>query len=66
MGLYYAQVFAMLGCAAVNACTSMDVLWLFVCSVCVYVHVWVSVHVEARGWCWESSFVTLHLVFVCA
>lgn len=40
----------MLGCAALNACTSVDVRWLVVCSVCVYVHVWVSVHVSAGMW----------------
>lgn len=60
----------MLGCAAVSACTSMIVCWLFVCSVCICVGVWVCVrecrYVEARGWSWESSSVTPHLIFVCA
>lgn len=39
-------------------------LWVCVVYVCVYVGACTHVYVEARGQCWVSSSVVLHLVFL--
>lgn len=44
-------------------------IWVSVYVLCVYVNVCsclcarMYVHVEAKGWCWVSSTMTLHLIF---